>query len=153
MTRIRLVLVSCMTFCLSTLWVACDSSSGPYSSVNPSDTSCTGNMAIILVGDGYMQTICGCTLASEASQTVFTETHPLTCHVNAVPAPIFFYYLGTRLRHQIISTGPTEFVSSPLSDPDMVPRIQVHSVTLTQGSSIYPFQDALSGISGQIFTP
>jgi len=121
--------------------------------VAPSASKCAANSASIMVGDGYLSTICGCTGSGEANGTVFSTPGNLTCHLAANSTVVFFYFQGTVLKHQIESKGPNTFTSSPVSDPKSNYPIRVYAVTLNQAAKTYSFIDAFSGMTGQIIMP
>ena len=116
-------------------------------------TGCQAGTVALLVADGFLGNLCGCTGVNEADGTIFQSPASLTCHVSQGANTVFFYYLGTTLRHQIVSTGSPTFVSSPISNPQEANRITVHAVSLPQTSATYHFIDIFSGLTGQIIVP
>jgi hypothetical protein len=101
-------------------------------------SSCSAGSAAIGVSDGLIAVLCGCDESGGAWQTFDTG---LTCTVRP-GTTVVFHYLGTRLRHQIITTpsSASAFSPSPISDPIEDPGIRAHAVTLTTGT--YTFTDA-----------
>jgi hypothetical protein len=81
-----------------------------------SSTSCGANQAQILVGEAYVEDICGC---AEGNAVVQTSGQALNCTVSA-NTQIAFSYLNTVNDHQIISTGSPNFPSSPTFGPSSV---------------------------------
>jgi hypothetical protein len=106
---------------------------------SPSPT-CPARTALVVVGDGYLQTGCGC---AEASPVYTTAGQNLVCTV-AAGTLVQFHYLGTTLRHQIAASGSPGFPASPISDPiDPVTVTRVHAVRLdTPGT--YSFRDLMN---------
>ncbi len=136
-----------LPFILATLSTAC----GNFAqlSVTPTNSTCQANQAQILVGDGFLKNLCGCT------QTAGTQVGPgtsLDCTVVA-GTTVFFHYIGTRLKHQIAPTTSGSFVISPPRDPDNANSILAHAVTF-QTSGTYGFQDLyFPQLIGQIIVP
>jgi len=118
-------------------------------SIPPSPVlGCGTGTALVGVHDGFLSVLCGC---AEASGTTSTVAGGLTCTVASGTA-VTFQYVGTKLRHQILSTttGGQTFTSSELSDPIQIPGVRAHGVLLTT-TGTYTFQDAFySNMSGQI---
>ncbi len=141
------------TIIIALLITACGKELTPPAIVTLNDTRCTPNTAVILIQDGFMKTICGCQLPSEAPGTVFTIHDTLTCHLAPGIQIVLFNYAGAYLPHKINSTGPVEFVSSPISDPKSSFLYPVHSIANLQPATTYQFRDALSGLHGEFTTP
>ena len=110
------------------------------------DSTCTPGSAQLAIGDGFQENLCGCQETGGA--VVATGTGPVTCTVNS-GTQIFFYYLGTRLRHQVISATGDGFAASPVSDPADKTMTKVHSFQITVPGT-YGYVDAFdAGITGQ----
>ncbi len=133
--------------------LGCGSSSVVPSAIDPALTACGPGEARILVGDGFFQTLCGCVQADEAPGKTFPSPGNLTCHLAKNPSLVLFYYLGTVLSHQIVSSGSNRFAPSPIRNPNDSNPIQVHEVSLSQSATTYEFVDIYSGMTGQIFVP
>lgn len=114
---------------------------------NPAPPSCGSNQAQIAVYDGMLEILCGC---QEAAGILIAEPNPLTCTVPS-GTTVFFFYQGTKLRHQIISTtNPSLFVNSPVSDPNATIPVRSFYVTFSS-TGTYEFQDEFeSALNGQI---
>jgi hypothetical protein len=140
----RLISVCLLT--LSTTLAACGASSSEVVR-DPKALGCPTGSAIIMVSDGFLETICGC---AEASPTYAPQGQALTCTVPTGTA-VFFEYIGTGMPHQILSTGTPSFPPSPLSDPsDPSSMVRVHTVKLTLPGT-YTFHDAINPtLSGQL---
>jgi hypothetical protein len=113
--------------------------------VSPSATACESGVAQITVGDGFLQTLCGC--QGLTAPVFFHAGTPLACTVTS-GTMVFFHYLGNKLPHQIISTSVATFPTSPVSDPDSATTYRSHPVRLSAPGA-YTFTDnynfALSG--------
>jgi hypothetical protein len=96
-------------------------------------------------GDGFQEVLCGCQEAS--GQVVGSSTGSLTCTV-PVGTQIFFIYMATRLRHQIIPSNGTSFPASQISIPAAKPPILTHSFTLNVAGSFGYTDTYDSGIVG-----
>jgi len=110
-------------------------------------TNCNPGVAQLGVADGSLVSYCGC-----AEGTNLRDEAPanLTCTV-AAGTTVFFSYVESILRHQIISTGSPTFVSSP---PNRVRNqnngVLVHAVTF-ETAGTYTFTDSIfPGLDGQI---
>ncbi len=123
---------------------------GNITSLDSAKTECQSGVAEILIGDGFMEILCGCT---EAQGTIFPSPGNLSCHLRNPTSTILFLYSGTVLKHRILSVGNPTFLSSPISDPMSVSPYPVHRALVSQSGSIFAFQDSYSGMVGQIFTP
>jgi hypothetical protein len=134
------------------LILACAPIQKQAATVEPAETNCQTGSAAVLVEDGFLRTLCGCQLATEAPGTVFPNPSNLTCHLSPNTKTVFFYYSGTNLRHQIIPSGNNQFVASPLSDPTSNAPIRAHTVTFSSAGT-YPFIDAYTGMRGEIIVP
>jgi hypothetical protein len=118
-------------------------------------TECSPNSAQILVGDGYLQNLCGCIGTGENTQ-IYPIPGNLTCHLapSESQAVVFFNFSNTTLQHQIVptSTGakfaPTPYINLPNSNTPTV-----FAVSFPESETVYPFQDAFSKLNGQIFVP
>ena len=133
--------------------LGCSQATGIGGGIDPALTNCQPGVAMIVVGDGFLQTRCGCILPTEAPGTVFVSPTPLTCHLENRNTQVHFNFFGTTLTHQIVSVGSPSFVPSPLIDPRADNRIWSYVVPLTQGQVSYKFQDIISGMMGEIFVP
>src|SRR5690606_28620836 len=74
--------------------VGCGQSSDPVSDVDISMTDCKNQSVQILVGDGFLQALCGCTQPGELNQVIPTGKI-LTCHVPSSTSTVFFIFSGT----------------------------------------------------------
>lgn len=110
-------------------------------------TGCQSGSALVAVGDGFLEILCGC---NEAAGTTVTST-ALTCTVNS-GTTVVFQYVGPKLKHQILSTttGGQTFPHSPVSDPAVTPGVRSHAFRPSVAGT-YSFTDAFnSGLTGQI---
>jgi plastocyanin len=111
------------------------------------DTSCRPGQAQILVGDGSLKNLCGCT--ETAGEMVGVGAGPLNCSV-AAGTIVFFLYHATVLQHQIVSTGTPAFISSAISDPKSLLTIHAHPAQFSAAGT-YTYQDAFNlGLTGRI---
>ncbi len=131
----------------------CGSKTSPPGTLDASLSQCSPDTAQILVGDGFFQISCGCTGANETTGTVFSAPGGLTCHLPSSKSRVFFNYIGTVLRHQIVSIGEPEFTSSGISDPSSSQPLRYHSTVFDIPASVYDFEDSISGMTGQIIVP
>ena len=134
----------------------CAGSSQPAlpNSIQAMDTQCTTGMAQILVGDGFMRILCGCTGTAETDGTYIQAPTSLTCHLSSGSSVVLFHLTGTVNRHQIVSTGTPTFVPSAVSDPSSGNPITVYTAFFPQTSTTYSFADSFnSAIQGQIVIP
>jgi hypothetical protein len=127
---------------------ACGPSAQPGDALPGADTTCAANSAQLAVGDGFQEILCGC---AEPGGTVIASGTgvSVTCTI-PVGTQVFFYYIGTKTKHQIMAADGVSFPSGPVSDPtDSVP-VRVTSFQLTAAGS-YPYNDAYdAGISGTL---
>lgn len=123
------------------------------------DTACRTGVAEIRVGDGFMQTLCGCVGPGETSGAVFSTPGTLTCTLASPTTAMFFYFTGNVLQHQIIPLGTPSFVASPLIGPGApgtsttISTTTVHAVTFGTPATTYQFEDSINGLTGQIIVP
>lgn len=112
-------------------------------------SGCGANTALIGVGDGYIQNLCGCT---EADGTTSVTQDGFTCTVSNGDT-VIFHYLGTKLKHQILSTsGGKSFPATPVNDPNSDHPVWSFSISITETGTFF-FQDAFNPIiSGQIIS-
>jgi hypothetical protein len=137
------------------LLVSCGNAVTPEmgSQIDPAVTQCAPGTAHILVGDGFLRIICGCVQPGQTPGTTFTASDTLICNVAQPSTIVFFSFVGTVLQHQIVPTGPNQFVPTPVSDPANGEPLQVYAVNLPLSSATYNFQDSYSGLTGQIIVP
>ena len=113
----------------------------------PSSTCSTGSAAIAIT-DGQLAILCGC---DEPGGQWAANGADLTCTVPA-GSTVFFHYLNSNLRHQIVSApGSAEtFPASSVYDPSRPPAVRAHSVRLdTLGT--YEFTDEFdSSLNAQL---
>ncbi|MGK5084894.1 hypothetical protein WDW37_16525 [Bdellovibrionota bacterium FG-1] len=134
---------------MSSLTLACGNNPGSVSQESPaaSDTSCVSGQAQIAIRDGFLQNLCGCN--ESAGQLIPTQQGTLICTVPS-GVTVFFHYLGTSLKHEIVSTGSPAFLSSPPSDPKAILSLPTHVVQFANPGT-YSFEDAFdTGLQGQI---
>ncbi len=105
--------------------------------LGPSDTACSGSMAQLEMGDGYLRNLCGC---AEAAGTTASGGSALTCTIPA-GTTVFFQFGAARTRHQILATGAPELPSGPEIDPVNPLSPKAHAATLTSAGT-YTFRDA-----------
>lgn len=132
---------------LASLTSSCGPGTPVEASLAATSTSCPAGAAEILVGEGFVKRLCGCT---EASNTLFVSGDSLSCTV-AAGTTIFFYYAyfaGSSSLHQIESVGSPSFSPSRMTDPE---RPAVHAVTLST-TGTYLFRDAFNHAVGGSFT-
>jgi hypothetical protein len=125
--------------------------------ISASSTACASGTAEILVGDGFMQNLCGCTGTGESADSAFFFPRPLTCHLapgktSEGTIVVMFKFFGTFSWHQIVSVGPPNFGSTPLFDPANPSSLRAFGIVLTP-SSHYSFKDVISGMTGDIYVP
>jgi|GEM_PF-5444059 len=105
------------------------------------NNSCSSGQAQILVQDGFMKTLCGC---SEGA--VLRNSGNLTCTTNA--RQVMFIFQGSSLQHQIIPSSGSPISASGVISPNSPGA--VHIVTLAT-SGTYGFVDVFTpGLSGTI---
>lgn len=110
------------------------------------NTPCTASLAQLAVFDTFLENLCGC---QEAGSTVISPPNPLTCTIT-VGTTVVFYYTGTRLTHEIASTGTPKFEDSPVSVPSAKNPILSYSVTFTTAGD-YFFEDMYNtALNGEI---
>ncbi len=128
----------------------CGQTSGLISSAS---LTCSGaNRAFIGVGDGYLLHLCGCNGAGEAAGTVVTSGQILTCHLTQADTQVSFHFGQGAGSHQIVPVGALTFSATPwVPGGRQVP--QVYPVKLDQSGVTYVFQDAMTGVQGQIIVP
>lgn len=125
--------------------------------ISASATACLPGTAEILVGDGFLQNLCGCVGPGEDPSNIFAVPNSLTCHLaagttSAGTIVVTFNFFGTVYWHQIISVGPNNFGATPLFEPGNSAHMRVFGVVL-QPATPYSFQDVISGMTGSIFVP
>jgi plastocyanin len=103
-------------------------------------------VAQIGVRDGILQRLCGC---NEAAGEFQAPEVPLVCTVPA-GTTVFFQFITTRLRHQIVSIGQPAFPPSPVSDPAGTQKVNSYAVVVTPAGT-YAYEDNYdNALSGQI---
>jgi hypothetical protein len=118
-----------------------------FAAVPTADATCVAGSAQLQISDGYQQILCGCKEAG--GQPIGSGQGSATCTV-PVGTQVFFYYLATHLKHQIMPADGVSFPASSLSDPSAKPETVVHAFQLTAAGT-FPYIDAFdAGISGQI---
>ena len=107
---------------------------------------CTTGAALILVGDGFLQNLCGC---AEPDGTRVLTPSVFTCTVQAGTL-VVFDYVTAGTSHQILSTGTPSFPDSPVADPAAREDFSRHAIQPgTPGS--YGFTDAFdTRVSGTL---
>ncbi|MCM2279960.1 MAG: hypothetical protein NDJ89_17955 [Oligoflexia bacterium] len=108
---------------------------------------CSAGTAQILVTDGFLRNLCGCT---EPAGTLVAPPATLTCTV-AAGSHVFFIYASAFQPQQIgPAAGSPSFVVSPISDPQDEVPYRVHAVKFDAIGS-YDFRDLFnSALSGRI---
>ncbi len=101
--------------------------------------SCEANTAQIIVYEGAMKRVCGC---SEGTGT-FNQPNSLSCTVS-FNTVVYFYFVGISNAHQIAVTniGSTQQVDANSS-------VKTAALLMNQVGSL-PFQDIFNGIGGTI---
>ena len=124
--------------------------SGFEPQISAPQTACTSGQAQIEIGDGYQRILCGCAEPAGAMVPSAGSKDPaLTCTVPSGTV-VFFEYLSTVDRHQIISLASPSFPSSPISDPSDHPPLQIYGATFSPAGT-YLYEDAFEpGTTGQI---
>ena len=135
------------------LFLSCGQAKVPFALIDASSTTCIPGVAEILVGDGFLQILCGCTLPTEAAGSIFPPPGGLTCHLPTRESVVFFYFFGAQNKHQIVPLVEGSFPSSPISDPTQESPIRAYSLQFSTPSSVYGFEDAFTGLTGQIILP
>lgn len=123
---------------------SCSNSATEFSA--PTVANCPAGAALIFVGDGFLQTYCGC----NEGEAVSVPPAQASCTV-PVGTQIHFNYSGTHFRHQIISIGEPSFISSPIIDPQNSDlSINTHVVS-GLGTGTYAFEDSMNTqVAGKI---
>jgi hypothetical protein len=117
--------------------------------VTEAGTTCQSAQAQILVMDGFLKRLCGCVEASGTQVGVGTS---LDCTV-AAGTTVFFHYVGTRMKHQIVPTVANSFTASAPRDPDRSDSVLAHGVVFN-ASGTYGYQDFyFPNLIGQIIVP
>ena len=128
----------------------CGQTSGLISS--PSLTCSGAYRAFIGVGDGYLLHLCGCNGTGEAAGTVVSSGQILTCHLAQADTQVSFHFGQGAGSPQIVPVGAPTLSATPwVAGGQQVP--QVFPVKLGQSSVTYIFQDAMTGVQGQIIVP
>lgn len=152
----------------SLLAASCGPTEADYK-INPATTSCSPGAAEITIGDGFLRRTCGCTELTEQPETTTFKTSGigmaplLTCTV-APGTHLFFEFLGTTLKHQIIplkypmtpladNEVGNAFVPSPISNPADRNPVRFHPIPVPTTPGTYPFADIFSGMQGEIIVP
>lgn len=123
-------------------------------SSSPNATQCSSESVVIQVGDGFLMILCGCTRSDENPGKVFSapDDH-LTCHTAQSKAVVFFNFTGAVLPKKIAFSESTGIGASWVFNPSDASSPKVYSVTLTQPSVTYDFQEVYSNMTGQIIVP
>lgn len=120
--------------------------------VSAPTSTCPSGTAEILVGDGFLQRVCGCT---ETSGTSVGSNTSLGCTVTS-GTRVYFHFVGTTLLHQIVTSGTPSFASSAVYDPkpdNASDGAHVHVVRLTT-SGTYSYRDLYNpGLRGTVTVP
>lgn len=132
--------------------IGCGQDTSQTLSFPPTATACSENTAEILVGDGFLQTLCGCTGEGESVGTVFSAGNTLTCHLASESTTVFFVFIGVGVRHQIIPSQAGTFESSAIFDPAN-PSYRSYAVQFS-ASGTYGFSDQfVANVNGNIIVP
>jgi len=120
--------------------------------LSPESTACSSDTAQILVGDSFLQTLCGCTGVGESAGTVFEVGSTLTCHLASPSTTVFFTFVAVGLRHQIIPLQEGTFTESAIFDPQN-PTYRSFAVLFAE-SGTYGFGDRfVASVTGNIIVP
>lgn len=106
-------------------------------------SSCEAGTAQIIVYEGSMKRVCGCTEGAG----VFSQPSSLTCTVSLNTA-VYFYFVGITNSHQITVTniGTTQPI-------DASSNVKTAALVMNQ-SGTFAFQDIFNGIGGSfVVTP
>lgn len=110
------------------------------------NTPCTTGLAQLAVFDTFLENLCGC---QEAGNTVIDPPNPLTCTI-PVGTTVVFYYTGTKMIHEIASTGSPSFENSAVSNPKASNPIRSFAVTFNTAGD-YFFEDVYNqALNGEI---
>lgn len=122
--------------------------------LSPAATQCSDESVVIQVGDGFFMILCGCTRIDEKPGTVFSALGGhLTCHTAQSKAVVFFNFTGAVLPKRIAFSESSGIGASWVFNPSDASSPKVYSVTLTQPSVTYDFQEVYSNMTGQIIMP
>ena len=130
------LLVAAFTFA----GMGCGTYTSPADELAQTDTRCGATSAVISVNDGSFTNICGC---QESRNQVISQGTPLECTIPA-GSTVFFTYLSSANKAQIISLGQPAFVSSMPYDPADKARTRSFSITFANPGT-YHFEDAFNG--------
>jgi hypothetical protein len=143
--------ISVLFFSLSTILLeACGSVSGGAS--NPGVTCSGANQAQIMVGDGFLSSLCGCMGVGEEPGKAFSSGQLFTCHLAQSNTQVIFYFGRTLNPHQIVPDGTPSLTPTPwIEGRDRAS----HSfpVFLGQSGVTFSFKDVTTGGRGQIVVP
>jgi hypothetical protein len=130
------------------LLIAAFSSSCQEEGKVPTPTGCGAGQTQIRVGDGYLQSMCGCN-EGDGTQAVGNDT--LTCTASA-PRTVIFHFANAKLTHRIQSTGSgaLSFPSSPLYTALQEHPVLAHAITLETTGDYTFVDDFQPGIRGVI---
>lgn len=135
--------------------LGCGTPDLPLPHISALSTSCTASNAAIGVGDGFMQTLCGCTGAGETAGTTFpvSGATQLTCHVASSASVVFIHFIGTSLKHQVVPVNPSTGTGTPLHDPRGSNPLRSFAISVPLTATTYQFQEIYSGMNFQVVTP
>ncbi len=135
---------------LSFLFSGCGSGFAVPAAPDPASTDCQPGVAQILIGDGFLKPTCGCIGPGESGKVV---SENLVCTLASGTTRVFFYLWGTQISHQILSTGNTAFLSSPVMNLNTAPQLSSFVVSFSSPGTTYSFKEAFTGMTGQFFVP
>jgi hypothetical protein len=113
--------------------------------VSAAQTSCQAGQAQILVGDGYLQNLCGC----QETPGIVNPPAVFQCTV-PVNTSVLILFLANVTDHELVPQAGSSFVPSPISNPndDLPSRGYAQSFS-TAGT--YGFVDAFNAsVTGKI---
>jgi len=123
---------------------ACGQST-PVKTIEPATTACQAKQAQILVGDGYLQNLCGCQEAAgiTAAPGVFQCSVP-------VGTTITFLFLINKTTHELIPQSGSSFNPGPISNPADELPVRAFGQSFSAAGS-FLFADAFnSNVTGKI---
>ncbi len=123
------------------------------SSSSGSSLSCSAaNQAHIQVGEGFLTPLCGCNGPGEGAGTIFSRGQVLTCHLAQPNTQVIFQFGKAVNPHQIVPSGTPSLTPTPwVPGRGVVPL--AYPVYFGQSATTYSFQDATTGMTGQIIVP